>query len=151
MHGLIKEPKSTSLTKALGLDKQGLERLRRNDGDTDFLRWLQAEKKSGKPISDEVLIWFCEQKISRSDLRFIWSKMTAVQIYNYLRRQAETSQESVQQVLTTWQDYLSMAERLGIDTNDEIIYRVKLLRQRHDELVLRCKHCLLYTSPSPRD
>lgn len=139
MHGLIKEPKSTSLTKALGLDKQGLERLRRNDGDTDFLRWLQAEKKSGKPISGEVLIWFCEQKISRSDLRFIWSKMTAVQIYNFLRRQAETSQESVQQVLTTWQDYLSMAERLGIDTNDEIIYRVKLLRQRHDELVLRCK------------
>lgn len=139
MYGLIKEPESTSLTKALGLDKQGLERLRRNDGDTDLLRWLQAEKKSGKSISDEVLIWFCEQKISTSDLRFIWSKMTAVQIYNYLRRQAETSQESVQQVLTTWQDYLSMAERLGIDTNDEIIYRVKLLRQRHNELVLRCK------------
>lgn len=70
---------------------------------------------------------------------FIWDKMTAVQIYNYLRRQVEESQEPIQQVLTTWRDYLSMAERLGIDTSDEIIYRVKLLRQRHDELVLRCK------------
>lgn len=31
--------------------------------------------------------------------------------------------------------YLSMADKLGINTNDEIVYRVKLLRQRHDELV----------------
>lgn len=139
MYGLIKEPESTSLTKALGLDKQSLERLRRNDGGTALLEWLQAEKQSRKPISDEVLNWFCQQKISRSNLDFIWDKMTAVQIYNYLRRQAEDSQEPVQQVLTTWRDYLSMAERLGIDTSDEIIYRVKLLRQRHDELVLRCK------------
>ena len=28
-----------------------------------------------------------------------------------------------------------MADKLGINTNDEIVYRVKLLRQRHDELV----------------
>ncbi len=139
MYDLIKAPQATSLTKALGLDKQSLERLRRNDGGTALLKWLQAEKQSGKPIPDEVLNWFCEQKISKSDLDFIWDKMSAVQIYNYLRRQAETSQESVKQVLTTWKDYLSMAKRLGIDTNDEIIYRVKLLRQRHDELVLRCK------------
>lgn len=139
MYGLIQEPESTSLTKALGLDKQGLERLRQNNGGTALLRWLQVEKQDGKPISDEVLTWFCEQKISRSDLRFIWGKMTAVQIYNYLRRQAEASQEPIRQVLTTWQDYLSMAKQLEIDTDDEIIYRVRLLRQRHDELVLRCK------------
>lgn len=139
MYGLITAPQSTSLTKALGLDKQGLERLRRNDGGTALLKWLQEEKASGKPISDEVLHWFCEENISRSSLDFIWDKMTAVQIYNYLRRQAEVSQESIYQVIATWRDYLSMANRLGIDTNDEIIYRAKLLRQRHDELVLRCK------------
>ena len=28
-----------------------------------------------------------------------------------------------------------MADKLGINTHDEIVYRVKLLRQRHDELV----------------
>lgn len=28
-----------------------------------------------------------------------------------------------------------MADKLGINTSDEIVYRVKLLRQRHDELV----------------
>ena len=43
------------------------------------------------------------------------------------------------QALTTWQDYLAMAERLHIDTRDEIIYRARKLRQRHDELVLQCE------------
>lgn len=138
MYGLIKEPQSTVLTKALGLDKQALHRLRQNDGGTAFLRWLQFEKESGKRISDELLHWFCEQNIKKSDLDFIWDKMNAAQIYNYLQRQTKNGRENVKQTLTTWRDYLSMAKRLRMDTNDEIIYRVKLLRQRHDELVLRC-------------
>lgn len=139
MYGLFKEPSSTILTKALGLDKQRLARLRQNNGGMEFLRWLQLEKKDGILIQDEVLGWFCEHDITKSNLDFIWDKMSPVQIYNYLRRQARDSQEKVSQVLTTWRDYLSMAERLRLDTNDEIIYRVKLLRQRHDELVLRCR------------
>ena len=32
-----------------------------------------------------------------------------------------------------------MAEKLHIDTSDEIIYRAHKLRQRHDELVLQCE------------
>lgn len=136
---LFKEPSSTVLTRALGLDKQRLARLRQSNGGMNFLRWLQFEKKAGMSIPDEVLGWFCEQSITRADLDFIWDKMSPVQIYNYLRRQAKSSQEKVLQVLTTWRDYLSMSERLGLDTNDEIIYRVKLLRRRHDELVLRCR------------
>jgi hypothetical protein len=69
--------------------------------------------------------------------------MNALQVYNYLRRQMKECKEPARQVLNTWRDYLSMAERLGIDTSDEIVYRVKLLRQRHDELVMRMqqKNC----------
>ena len=97
--GVIKEPQSTVLTKALGIDKSLLNRLRRNNGGAAFLHWLQVEKQTGKRISDEVIHWFCEQEIKRHSLNFIWDKMNAVQIYNYLRRQAEASKESVQQVL----------------------------------------------------
>ena len=139
MAGLIKEPQSSNLTKALGIDKQELGRLRQYNGGYFLLRWLQWEKQSGKPISDEVLQWFYDHNINAAQLDFIWDKMNPVQVYHYLQRQSASSHESVQQVITTWRDYLSMADRLGIDTNDEIIYRVKLLRQRHDELVLRCK------------
>ena len=134
----IKAPQESSLTKALGIDKQGLGRLRRHNGGCFLLCWLQVEKESGKPISDELLQWFSDQKIKATDLNFIWGKMNPLQVYNYLLRQAKVCRESARQVLTTWSDYISMAERLGIDTSDEIIYRVNKLRQRHDELVVRC-------------
>lgn len=57
---------------------------------------------------------------------------------HYLRRQMRESRMKSKEVLTTWSDYLSMAVRLGMDTQDEIVYRARKLKQRHDELVERC-------------
>lgn len=137
--GLIKEPRSSHLTKALGIDKQGLGRLRQHNGGCLLLQWLQREKQSGKSISDEVLQWFHAHNISAAQLDFIWDRMNPVQVCHYLQRQAEDSHESVRQVMTTWQDYLSMAARFHLDVSNEIVFRTSKLRQRHDELVLRCK------------
>ena len=139
LDNFVKDPTAPNLTKALGIDKQELGRLRRLNGGQLLLKWLQREKETGKPIPDEVLEWYSDQDISVNDLKFIWDRMNAVQVYHYLKRQSDCSHELVSQTITTWQDYLSMAEKLGIDTNDEIVYRVKLLRQRHDELVMRIR------------
>ena len=65
--------------------------------------------------------------------------MSPIQIRNYLQKQKPYFDGSCRQALTTWQDYLAMAERLHIDTSDEIIYRARKLRQRHDELVIQCE------------
>lgn len=135
----IKNREATALTKALGIDSQELARLRKHNGGALMLGWLQKEKEYGRPIADEVISWFCSKKIDVFKLDFIWGKMNPLQIYHYLQRQMKESGESAGQVLTTWQDYLSMAEKLGIDTSDEIIYRARLLRLRHDELVKRMK------------
>ncbi len=43
---------ATRLTRALGIDAPELARLWRNDGGSDFLRWLQYEKATGKEIPD---------------------------------------------------------------------------------------------------
>lgn len=138
--GLLKAKQASSLVKMLGISRQGLDRLRRYDGGRFLLRWLQWEHESGMPISDETLVWYCQEGIGVRELEFVLGKMTPLQIRNYLCRQAAGEREPIQQVLNTWRDYLSMAEKLGIDTSDEIIYRVKLLRQRHDELVVRLRH-----------
>lgn len=127
-----------NLAKMLGTDAQGLKRLRENKGGQQFLKWLQYEKVTGKPLPDHVIAWFCNQNIMAGDLKFICGRMSIVQIYNYIRRQMRENKMSGREVLTTWADYLSMAQRFGMDVNDEIIYRVRKLRQRHDELVARC-------------
>lgn len=123
------------LTKLLGIDSQQLKRLRKNNGGEDFLTWLEYEKTTGRTVSDHVISWFVGQEILPDELQFITDRMSIQQIYNYIRRQMRETGMKSREVLTTWSDYLSMASRFGIDTNDSIIYRVRKLRQRHDELV----------------
>lgn len=132
--------KSTgSLKKMLCIDSQGLARLRKNNGNKSFLKWLQFEKAVGALIPDHVIAWFCREGITAGDLKFILDRMSFVQVYNYMRRQMEESGMNSRDVLITWKDYLSMAKRFHMDVGDAIIYRVRKLRQRHDELVERCQ------------
>ena len=134
---VVLHPDEPGLIRALGLDSAKFRRLRQLDGDTETLAWLQLEKRTGQRITDDMLRWSKKEQISAKDLVFIADRMSLVQIKNYLERQKEYFDGSCQQALTTWQDYLAMAERLHYDTSDEIVYRVRKLRQRHDELVLQ--------------
>lgn len=134
---LVLCPSEPGLIRALGLDTAKFRRLRQLDGDTETLAWLQLEKRTGQRITDDMLCWSKKERISPRDLVFIADRMSLVQIRNYLERQKRYFDDSCRQALTTWQDYLAMAERLHYDTSDEIVYRVRKLRQRHDELVLQ--------------
>ena len=64
--------------------------------------------------------------------------MTVAQIVRYIQRQMEESGMNLRETLTTWSDYLSLAKRLDYDIDDEIVYKVRKLKQRHDELVDLC-------------
>lgn len=125
------------LKKLLGIDSQELARLRRCNGGSSFLKWLQYEKMTGKLLPDYVISWFCQESITIDDLKFISDRMSMVQIYNYVRRQMRENGMRSGEVLTTWSDYLAMAERFHMDMQDAIIYRARKLRKRHDELVER--------------
>lgn len=131
----IRQESETSLVKALALDTHRLSRLRTLNGGAIMLDWLQREKCSGRIIPDHALRWLEQEKIHVSDIAFILDRMSEQQVCNYLQRQKSGTRDSLRQIIFTWRDYLSMADKLGINTHDEIVYRVKLLRQRHDELV----------------
>ena len=60
-------------------------------------------------------------------------RMSALQIKNYLSRQSTENGKKIWDVLNIWMDYLRMADSLGWDTQDAIIYRARKLFQRHDE------------------
>lgn len=134
---LVLHPEEPGLIRALGLDTQKFRRLRELDGDTETLAWLQLEKLTNRSIPNELLCWFHEERIKAKELLFIADRMSLIQIKNYLQKQKQYFDGSCRQALTTWQDYLAMADRLHIDTSDEIIFRARKLRQRHDELVLQ--------------
>ncbi len=125
----------TSLTKMLGISTEELRRLRYCNGGKHMLLWLQYEKAIGKPIPDDTIKWMLDNKMVPSDLNFAPSQMSISQIHHYLQRHMREERMNLHETITTWKDYLSMAARLGYDLNDEIIYRVRRLRKRHNELV----------------
>lgn len=129
----------TSLMKSLGINAQGLKRLRRNNGGMAFHKWLQYEKATCKPIPDQEIQWLCKEKIGPEQVKFITDRMTIPQICHYIRRNMQREQMSCNEVLITWADYLSMANAFHYDVMDEIVYRPTKLRLRHNELVLRSK------------
>lgn len=128
---------ASQITKALGINAPELKRLRQNDGGSDFLCWLQYEKATGKEIPDETISWFCGERIKPNNLKFIRDRMSMVQVHRYMKRQMAEGGMTSGEMLTTWMDYLSMAARFHMDVNDEIIYRTRKLRRRHDELAMR--------------
>lgn len=122
------------LAKSLSIDGFRLKRLRSKKGGLLYLNWLRYEKKQNDVIADSVIEWMNENGIKPQDLEFIKDLMSVVQIKNYLVRQSSESGEKISDLLTTWEDYLIMAERMGIDITDPIIYRCRNLVQRHNEL-----------------
>ena len=84
-------------------------------------------------------MWMYQQDIKPRDVQFIADRMSMVQVYNYVRRQMPSFRRNSHEVLRTWEDYLSMAKKLHMDVYDEIVYRTRKLRRRHDDLVLKCQ------------
>lgn len=132
---LVADPNAKSLVKILGLDPSRLKRLRLINGNCNSLEWLQYEKRVNRQIPDDILLWLHREDISIRDLSFILDKMSPSQIFNYIQKQKAQFHDSTSNVLHLWKDYLSMASRLHMDVRDEIVYRCKELRKRHDELV----------------
>jgi len=118
----------------LGINMQRFHRLRQHDGGFRYLKWLRYEEENGKNLPEKTITWMAKNGINPDDIKFIADRMTPVQVANYLNRQAKESKKTPHSLLEPWKDYLSMAARLEMDCNDEIVYRTKLLLHRHDEL-----------------
>ena len=136
---LQKESSQKGLAPMLGISHAELLRLRKMNGGQSFLEWLQYEKQTRTRIADHAIQWLCQERIKPEQLDFITDRMHVGQIQHYLGRQMRETGMSSRELLGLWWDYLSMASRFGYDLSDPIVYRVRKLRQRHDELAARCK------------
>lgn len=121
----------------ISLDKKEFRRLRDMNGGVKELKWLQLEKSTGKTIGDEEICWMVKEGFEPNDLKFVLDQMSICQIRHYLVKQSEKSGDDISHVLQVWNDYLSMAKRLGMDIHDSIIYRTRDLQLRHKEAVLK--------------
>ena len=122
-------------------DRQKINRLRQIDGGEQILEWLRWSEDTGKKIDDITLQWLDRREMNKEQLSFILDYMSPCQIMHYIQRQQKESYKgkSCYVVLTAWKDYLSMCKRLGKHTEDEMIFRPRELKRRHDEAVEECR------------
>lgn len=123
------------LAKALGIDKARMKRLRENKGGKMFLEWLRHEKELNTILPDDVIRYFSGEGISPDDLQEMKKRMSERKICNYLKRQSALSGRRAKELISTWEDYIHMASRIGMDTKTELVYKPKDLKKAHDDAV----------------
>ena len=119
-------------------DKQAINRLRNRNGTNVTREWLAYGEYHRIKISDKVLGWAEKGRIYPKNIQWMLTRMSPEKALNYIERQRKESYKgkSIQVVLSQYEDYMNMCKRLGKDTSDEMIYRPRELKRRHDECVL---------------
>ncbi len=130
------------LAKSLQIDRARMKRLRENNGGAVFLGWLVQEKEEDTVYDDRDLAYLDRKAVRCEDMKQLRSRMGMKEACNYLRRQEPLAAAhgimEAGQVISMYGDYLSLAARLKMDTQQEIVYKPKNLKEAHDRAVALC-------------
>ena len=127
--------KGTTATEVLGLDKQRINRLKQENGDTNMLVWLRYEMEHKEKIPKDTMDWLMKNKITLSDLKRFLEYLTVVKTVNYIKKQQKNW--SIRETIRFWKDYLNMAQQFDTDITDSIVLLPKDLIVRHNQYVDR--------------
>lgn len=118
-------------------DRQLINRIREVNGGEACVRWMQYADESGERIPQDTLEWLVSHEVSREMIGFVKSRMTPTKIMNYVKKQQAGGYKgrTARAVLSQWEDYLNMCAREKKDLTDEMVFRPRELKRRHDEIV----------------
>lgn len=118
-------------------DKQKINRIRQRDGGELLVDWMRWADKNQMQLNDITLDWLEKEQIESRNLAFITDRISPCQAMNYIKKQQTGEYTGMKpwEVINQWKDYLSMCEKEGKDTKDEMLYRPRQLKRRHDEMV----------------
>lgn len=118
-------------------DRQKINRLRDMDGGEAELQWLQYSDRCDQKIPQDTLIWLARNEIKPEGIKRAGRYMRPQQIQNYIIKQQKASYPNLdpKEILEQWEDYLQMCESAGKRIDDEMVYRPRELKRRHDEAI----------------
>ncbi|MCM1326940.1 MAG: PcfJ domain-containing protein [Bacteroidales bacterium] len=119
-------------------DRQLINRIRDRDGGEHLIKWMWWSEEHKQKISDRVLDWLTKNDLKTDHLQEMLKRFTVEQAMNYLERQKRESYRkmTIKQILDQYEDYLEMCRNFHKNIEDEMVYRPRELKRRHDEMVL---------------
>ena len=124
-----------NLKDLLSVDGETLRIMKDIDGHYEMIPSLKEIKHLGQKVDIETIKFMNTQKIWLLDLPLDETGLTVQRLMNYLRKQAQKEGRKTKIVLQEYKDYLSVAEKLGYDTRDEIVCKTPDLKKMHDRYV----------------
>ena len=124
----------------LGIDGQGVARLRERQGGVVYLKWLRSAFMCGFKIPEKTIEYFCKKDITPTDVAEPLKYASPEQIANYIEKQRKIISDrkryhcSVGYVCTTWRDTLQLSGKFKLAGNKSNIFP-KDLEARHEELI----------------
>lgn len=124
----------------MGLDdKQKINRIREENRGYHGLEWMRYSEKHKCKITSATMDYLEKNRIAADVVERlpgeISTKMSPERIANYIRSQVGKPYKTPEIVLEQWADYLSMCMVQGKSLEEELFYRPKDLKRRHDEVV----------------
>lgn len=118
-------------------DRQKINRIRDKNGGAYMLEWMRWSEENEEKISEKALEWLTKNNITQEDMDWAIGNMSIEQTMNYIERQRSESYPcmSPKGILGQYGDYMDMCKKLHKDLRDEMVYRPRELKRRHDEAV----------------
>lgn len=120
-------------------DRQKINRIRDMNGGEEMLGWMQwLDDTVGIKISAEFLRWAEGLHLSPQECSLTLEYLKPEQMMHYITRQKLESYptKNMRTVIGQYEDYLNMEQKLGKNLGDEMVYRPRELKRRHDEAVV---------------
>lgn len=120
----------------LGLDKNAIGRLKQLNGGTVILEWLQWKMIHPEAVlKTETLKDLERKRIAPNKIETMLALMSPRKCLNFVERQEKLMNDTPSSIIAYYEDYISIARKMGMDIRDEIVYAPKDLKLRHDQLV----------------
>lgn len=125
-----------TLEEVFGIDdRQKINRIREENGGEKMLEWMRYSEETGKKIPKDTLQYMIRNEIKPLDCKLYLPEMSPQKIQNYLEKQRAAGYKNLKQkeILEQWEDYLSMCRAMGKNMEDEMVYKPRDLKLRHDQ------------------
>lgn len=120
-------------------DRQKINRIRQINGGEMVREWMEYSDAQNDRISQDTLQWLSDHGIAVTEMEKallpITQKVSVEKFRNYLEKQSRHYNGRVKDTLEHWGDYLSMMYAMDQKLDDELFYKPKDLKSRHDALV----------------
>lgn len=119
-------------------DGQKINRIREENGGEGMVLWMRYSEEYRKKVPKDTMDYLLEHEIMPKDIPMdMKERMSPQQIQNYIEKQRAAGYQGLtpKEVLEQWADYLSMCKAQDKHMEDELVYRPRDLKLRHDQAV----------------